>query len=326
MPSKKKRASKPQPIQKIRINTGMGIGMEIPSPDNINFGSVKNAIDPASIAWSHMTHANQLKMFKTLVKATNERMKQLRRNDMTDAPIYQDLVSKGRIVEPSGAAGFSIKGSSKWTVSKLKIMTEEVWHAYQDATSSSNRKTYNRNKEIRRQKQEENRRNLAASIGYDYDKLMENEEENKELLSQFWNLLEEAEELGLWELYGLNSFDAVNILKEYIKESKRRLPLSQAGIHSVASRALNKSINLISDTAKASTQRGFDESLKAGLLTDSDRVQGNIDALLRNIGEYLYGTKPVEKSFESLKDETPTPNGKSLYDMLDDSRDEEWHL
>ena len=324
MPAKKKWVYKPQPIQKPRLNMGMGI--DIPSPENINFGSVKNAIDPRSIAWNHMGQGNQLKMFRALVKATNERMKQLRRNGMTDAPVYRDLISKGKIVEPSGAAGFSTKGASKWTVSKLKSMTEEVWNAYKDATSSSNRKTYNKNKRIREQKQEENRRNLAASIGYDYDKLMENQEENKELLTQFWNLLEEAEELGLWELYGLNSFDAKGILIEYIKDSKRRLPLSMSGVHSVALRALNKSIDLISGSAKASTQRGFDESLREGLLTDSDRLQGNVDSLLRKIGEHIYGTKPVEKSFESLKDETPASTGKSLYDMLDDSKDEEWYL
>ena len=163
MPAKKKKAYKPQPIQKPRMNLGMVI--DIPSPENINFGSVKNAVDPRSITWSHMGQGNQLKMFRALVKATNERMKQLRRNGMTYAPIYQDLISKGKIVEPSGAAGFSTKGASKWTISKLKSMTEEVWNAYKDATSSSNRKTYNKNKRIREQKQEENRRNLAASIG-----------------------------------------------------------------------------------------------------------------------------------------------------------------
>ena len=48
--------------------------------------------------------------------------------------------------------------------------------------------------------------------------------------------------------------------------------------------------------------------------------------MLIHYGEHIYGTKPVEKSFESLKDETPASTGKSLYDMLDDSKDEEWYL
>ena len=281
------RPRKPKPFQRPKMM--MGAGLSLPNPKNLI--NLRDSVDPSSMVWHHMSRENQLKMYNSLVKKTNQRLRELEKQGMTDSAIYTSLKSKGYRTK-TGNVGFSTEGSTKWSSATLKREYSKVFNAYKAPTSSSSKQAY-------RERMEEQ----LAHIGIDYDELMKNPDENIELLREFWSLVNEGDRVGLWDKFGLGSYEAQEVVKEFMKD-RDSMPKAGRGAHQVALGALKK-VEKIENDAAQQPNRTLDAVKQEKLVTnyDSDKMKSARDSLLNKLAVHKYGTKPIEKSFENLSDE-----------------------
>lgn len=271
------RPYKPQPLQKPRMNMGMGMGL--PSPESIVSFNAKNPVDPSSMVWHHMSRENQMKMYLNLVKKTNQRLRELENRGMTDSPIYKSLESKGYVTN-SGNVGFSTAGSKKWSSSTLKKEYSKVYNAYKAPSSSASKKEYR-----------ERMTEMLSHIGVDYDEMMENPEMYKQELNEFWSLYNEAKRAGLWKQWGLGSYEAQEIVKEFQSDA-RTMPKIGRGAYQVALSARKKTEELNNESV-GMNQDAYKQRV---LVIDynAKKMRSARDLLLNKLGENAWGTTPIE--------------------------------
>lgn len=272
------RPYKPKPIQKPRMDMGM-MSASSPTPNNIDTSLM---VDPSSVVWHHMTRENQMKMYKSAVKRTNQRMRELEKQGMTDSAIYTSLKTKGYTTK-EGNVGFSTAGSKEWSQSTLKKEYEKVYRAYNAPTSSASKKAY-----------EERTREMLSHIGVDYDEMMKDPERYKKELNEFWSLYNEAKAIGLWSKFGLGSYEAQEIVKEFM-QSRDTMPKQGRGARQVAMSALKK-VERLEKESSENPNMLKDAYLQQKLVTqyNKDKLKSARDALLNKIALHEWGYVPIE--------------------------------
>ena len=231
------------------------------------------SIDPSTLEYGNLTTAQKQAMYLATVKKTNQRMRELENQGMTNSPIYVSLKSKGYTTR-SGNVGFSTEGYKKWSASTLKKEYSKVYHALTAPSSSSAKKQY-----------VEKMSEMLSHIGVDYDEMMENPKLYKQQLNEFWSLYNEAKEVGLFSKFNLGSYEAQEIIKEFMSE-RPNMPKAGRGAHQVALSAVKKVEKLEHDSVGLNQDK-----YKAKVLRDdynANVMKSARDALLNKLAEHSY--------------------------------------
>lgn len=281
-----------------------GLVMPAPPVPNTLIKSAKDAISPSTLAWGQMSMENKRRMYYLVKQAANQKFRLLERNGMTDSAIYQSVKAKGYRLK-SGNVGFSSAGFNKWGVDKLKREYEKVYNAYKSESSSSNKKLY-----------EEKKAEKLARVGIDVDELLaitdpiKRAEVNKEL-NDFWNLWTKGEEIGLWDKFGLSSYESQEFVKEIMKEGFRTYGKGSAT--RIINDALRK-VNVYEYEAGQNAGRlsgNLNRDVRAHdiymqqkmyLNYNDKKLKSISDLLISKLGEKVYGTTPIESAFDNIED------------------------
>lgn len=251
--------------------------MRLPSPSSKI--STKVLVDPSTIAYKNMTTQNKRAMYLNLVKKTNQRLRELEKQGMTDSPIYRSLEAKGYTTK-SGNVGFSTAGYKDWSESTLKKEYSKVYSAYKAPSSSASRKEYKKRMT-----------EMLSHIGVDYDEMMKEPDKYKKELNEYWSLYNEAKRVGLWRQWGLGSYEAQEIVKEFQAET-RNMPKEGKGAYQVALSAKKKTERLNRDSI-GMNQDAYKQRV---LVTDYNekKMRSARDLLLNKLAEHAWGATPIE--------------------------------
>lgn len=255
-------------------------GMALPSPDdNIKF-SAKKLIDPNGLVWNNLSIENKRKMYKAAQKAANQRFRELEKRKMAeDSPIYVSYKTKGYTLK-SGNVGLSSAGYKDWNASKLKYEYMKAYNVLMAPTSSASKEKY-------KERMEE----MLSHIGLDYDELMQSPKENREKLNEYWSLYNEAKRLGLWDKFGLGSYEAQEIVKE-VMLNLPKMPNKGKG----ASLAVKVALNKVQEYEAQSVGLNQDVYKQQKMVLDFNNktIKSASDTLLYQIGLHVWGSVPIE--------------------------------
>lgn len=242
----------------------------------------KNPYDIKS-GLSKLDNSALYKELSSLVKATNQKLRELEKKGYTStSPVYNKLKSSNRVTS-TGNVGYSLKGLKKLKKTDLLKEYKKVYKTYSAKSITSSDK-YHENKKAEQ----------LAYIGVDYYEMSAAPIEFKKQLNIFWELYTELEKQGVFEEFGLGSYQAIDTLKEYTRTNK--LPASKGAAKSIA-RNVKKNIDITNAESIHHSNMRKDEYFKAKYVDDSNKIDSIYKQLLKYLAEKAYGTKPVEGSF-----------------------------
>lgn len=261
---------------KSQLNKGASLPRPVADPKF----SAKTPINPNSLVWDSLTTAQKQKMYIAAQKAANQRFRELEKRGMAeDSPIYISYKSKGYTLK-SGNVGLSSAGYKDWNASKLKYEYMKAYNVLMAPTSSASKEKY-----------QERMEEMLAHIGVDFDELMKAPKENREKLNEYWSLYNEAKRLGLWDKFGLGSYEAQEIVKEVMLNTPK-LPKAGKG----ASLAVKVALNKVQEYEANSIGLNQDAYKQKRMVLDynSKTMKSASDALLYQIGLHVWGSVPIE--------------------------------